>query len=291
MTNSQAVILRGSVYIGGGFAESDDGKNIVQKYNAEKEEWNQLPKCPMKYFAMAAVNDQLFLAGGRDTNSYDTNEITVWDSDLQQWVHPYPPMPTSRQKATALGYQHYLIVIGGRSHDDTLDIVEILDTRSQSFQWYTADPFPIPCNKMTCAMLRDTLYLLGGAIGKEVFSVYLPDLISRATRVQTPVLPRPQLSVSPWMKLPDLSLMDSTVLALNDYVVAVGGKVGKRRSSTMYLYDAEFVEWVRVGSLPVARSCCIATILPTGEILVLGGEDESYKRFNQGYIATVDYLL
>ena len=84
MHNARTVLLNNKVYIGGGVS---DNKSIIQVYTPEGDDWAQLPPCPVKQFAMAAVNDQLVLAGGSEGSEH-TNMITVWACS-GKWIHPY----------------------------------------------------------------------------------------------------------------------------------------------------------------------------------------------------------
>ena len=97
---ASSVVINGMVYCGG-----TNTTNVVIQYNPESGDWSELPRSPVAAFGMTSLNGQLVLAG-------DTR-ITVWDSGHSAWVLPYPPMPTGRTMAAAVGYQNYLIVACG----------------------------------------------------------------------------------------------------------------------------------------------------------------------------------
>ena len=66
----------------------------------------------------------------KDCCKYDEHSdprILVWDSSGSKWVHRYKPMPTARSSPVAVSYKKYLIVMGGSSG---MDDVEVLDTSS-----------------------------------------------------------------------------------------------------------------------------------------------------------------
>ena len=159
---------------------------MVQVYDLVGDEWSQLPRCPVCWYGMTAVNNQLVLAGGFDSGRKASNQIRVWDG--RSWTTPYPPMPTAKYLTPAVGYQQFLVVPGGvDSMHDYSTVVEILDTKTK--QWHTATPLPVGCKQLTSAVVGDTLYLLGGFSHgwftdspiKGAFSVSLPTLISHAT--------------------------------------------------------------------------------------------------------------
>ncbi len=155
-----AVVLNGKVYVGGGEADRYEDQFIIQVYTPERDGCSRLPKCPVMWFAMTAVNQQLVLVGGNSRDYCPRSAVLMWDSPSQQWTSPYPNMPTARQSAGAVGYQHFLVVAGGFGGGSDLTTVEILNTSTK--RWYTAAPLPVGCSDFTPALVGDTLYLLGG---------------------------------------------------------------------------------------------------------------------------------
>ena len=85
------------------------------QYDTEEEGWSELPKPPMTSFGMTSFKGQLTLAGCTNTSFGGSTKVTVWESSSNQWVQPYPPMPTSRVNPTAVSYHKYLIVASGCS--------------------------------------------------------------------------------------------------------------------------------------------------------------------------------
>ena len=277
VSSAQAVVVDGKVYIGGRYSDTDEGKYTILMYNPKTQECTQLPKYPAKYFAMASVNNQLTLAGGRESSSRNSNEIAIWDSATQQWLHPYPPMPTARFKASAIGFREFLIVAGGRSYSNPVDIVEILDTFN--LNWYHAQTLPTHCHEIGFTQIDDELYAMGGGAAMQVFRTSLPKLVSTAISPSTPD--------EVWEKLPDAPLLESACVSLTKLLLVLGGRDGKTRSSLIHQYNPETNEWTKVGILPISRSSCACVMLDSGEVLVFGGEDEGQKRSNQVYIATI----
>ncbi len=276
-----AVVLNGKVYIGGGFADRGH-QYIIQVCTPESDGWSRLPECPVKWFAMAVVNQQLVLVGGYSRYGRYQSTILVWDSTSQRWTTPYPNMLAARYSPTAVGYQQFLVVAGG--YDGSyLTTVEVLNMSTK--RWSTASSLPIGCSWLTPAVVGDTLYLLRGYTGrsslnKQMFSISLPALISHA--VSTPRAPPPT-----W-KATDTEPNYSTAVSLYDSLLAVGGKDDQnRRSSAIHLYNPQTRQWTKVGDVPVALSECSCTVLPSGELIVLGGFGEGGYS-TKLYIATVN---
>ena len=245
--------------------------------------WRTLPRYRYKYFAMAVLQDQLTLVGGREVfNTRVTNQISVWDS--QQWTQPYPHMPTPRHSTAAATFINWLVVAGGVDVSSYLSAVEIMDTTNK--QWFTAMPLPTKCFDMTLAVVGDECYFMGGSTGslsgtKQVLHGSLPAITSRAVSQST-------ITPAQWDTLPDMPLYYSAVLALHGSLLAVGGHNDRQHCSTaIHLYQPGNRQWLKVGDLPTARSHCSCTLLPSGEILVAGGWDEN-SRISRVDVATVD---
>ena len=282
--DAKGIVIEGKVYVGGAITDRDEDQYIVQVYDIEGDEWSRLPGCPVRHYGMTAVNNQLVLAGGQDSDDKVSSQIRVWDG--RSWTTPYPPMPTARYTPAAVGYQQFLVVAGGAdSRNDDCTVVEILDTVTK--QWHTATPLPVGCKQLTSAVVDDTLYLLGGFSGgpnKRVFGISLPTLISHAT-TKWKLLSRPPT----WEMLPDAPLNLSTAVSVNNSLLAVGGKDdSNKRCSAIHLYNSQTKAWLKVGDLPDTRSMCTCTALPSGELLVLGGIDDKSKKSNKVYVATVN---
>ncbi len=284
-----AVVLNGKVYIGGGSTCSDD-RFIIQVYTPESDGWSRLPNCPVKWFAMAVVNQQLVVVGGNSRDYRPQSAVLVWDSPSQQWTSPYPNMPTARWSSAAVGYQHFLVVAGGGDGSHLmkphlyLTTVNILNTSTK--RWYAAAPLPVGCSDPTPALVGDTLYLIGGFSGrsspnKQLFSTSIPALVLHAT--STPRAPPPTWEVT------DAELIHSTAVSLHNYLLSVGGKDDRGRcSSAIHLYNPQTKRWTKVGDVPSALSQCTCAVLSSGELMVLTGLGEDGRFSNKVYFGTPD---
>ena len=163
----------------------------------------------------------------------------------------------------------WLVVMGGWDGNH-LSRVEILDT-TESRQWYQAASLPQPLNRALPATIGNMCYTVGGyaegpASSKKVFSVCLDDLISQA--VSQSASASAPLTPSPWQSLPDTPLINSTALAFNGALLAVGGGWG---STAIYHYQPSSRSWIKAGELPTKRYDCSCTVLPSGDLYVAGG--------------------
>ena len=251
----------------------DREHQTVMVYDPQKDSYDTLPPYTYKYFSIAVVNNQLVVVGGIDiqTNKW-TNQLGVWNEQSKSWTHPLPPMTTAcRSPSVATHNNRWLVVMGGFGDGTPLSQVEILDTTGPG-QWYQAASLPQPCHSVSTVTIGNMCYLLGGYCGggvpsKKVFSVQLDELISQA--VSQPAGASAPATPLPWMTLPDTPLSHSTALTINGTLLAVGGGRG---SKTIYYYQPSSKSWIMAGELPAERSICCCTVLPSGEVLVAGGD-------------------
>ena len=187
-------------------------------------------------------------------------------------------MNTPRYDPAVYIYQQHLVVAGG---NDTsvlfaadLATVEILDISTLHSQWLSATPLPMRCYRMSAASIHSTLYLLGGTLQNQVFSVSLPAF------TQTEKPPKQ------WCTLSNTPLEYSTAIAVNGSLFAVGGSHDQQRSSAIYIYDQERI-WNKVEDLPTERTYCACCLLPSGEILVAGVEDKNGQDTSRMDVAAI----
>ena len=276
----QAVMIGSDVYVGGGGGENEE---TVMVYSLETGTWRTLPPYERGLFGMAVVNNQLVLVGGWSTSTDQvTNVLGLWDERSQTWTHPFPVMPTTRYSLSVISYQKWLFTAGGMDGRGYLNQVELLDTLSG--QWYEGSPLPKECSLMSSAISGNMWYLSGGYTyesGQHVFIVCLDVLISQAVS-QSAGTTSPR-TPSPWQTLTKLPFPRSTALIIRGSLLTVGGW----GSSAIYLYQPSRRSWVKVGDLPTKQWACACIVLPSGEILVAGG-DSGFCYTSSVDIATID---
>ena len=257
----QSVTVDTVVYI----ADRDWDSGDILRYDPHTNELTELPDCQYWGFTLTELTHQLVMVGGRDLSTGKRSKtVSVYDPSQRSWKQPYPPMNTPRMYPAVSTYHQRLVVAGGC--DDILTdlaTVEILDTSVHHCQWFSATPLPVSCHEMSAAITHGTLYLLGGTLGKQVLSVSL----SALTQTDKPP--------AQWRTLPDTPLEYSTAIAVHGSLLTVGGSHGGQRRSAIHVYDQEKNTWNKVGDLPTERQDCACCLLPSGEILVAGGEDRN----------------
>ena len=254
----QSVTVDTVVYI----AERYRLSGVILRYDLHSQQWMK----PLQYqywqCGMTTVSSQLVMVGGYDVSTVKTtNRVGVYCPSQRSWIQPYPPLKTPRYLPAVSTYHHRLVVAGGRDASLT-DIakVEILDVSVSHCQWLSATGLPVSCSLMSDAITHGTLYLLGGSLDKKVLSVSL----SALTETDKPP--------TQWRTLPDAPLGYSTAIAVHGSLLAVGGSHGGQRSSAIHVYDQEKNKWNKMDDLPTERQNCACCLLPSGEILVAGGD-------------------
>ena len=264
----QSVTIQDTVYVGGGDAglTSPNNNYIVMAYNTSSCKWHQLPPYTAYYFAMVVINNQLVLVGGYESFYYSTNLLGMWDNGTSQWTRPYAAMTSAHGNPSAVAYNQWLIVVGGSTDGHRLSTVEVLDVASN--QWYSAPSTPTPWSHMNSNILGDMWYLMGGIGDDIVYSVSLPDLISRTLSSSSG-----NTHHDMWKKISGLGYYHATPLCMGGALLAVGGRRVKDRASlsTIQRYVPETKEWVEVGRLPSPLYNCTCTFTLDKKILVFGG--------------------
>ena len=158
-----AVLLGGSVYVGGGFEgriyDDKQYSNRLDIYNLTTNQWSSSPiTTPYCWFGMTVLDDKLVTAGGTTKNNEVVKKVLVLNAG--QWKD-YSQMPTARYSATAIGYHSMLIVAGGviklqlEGKWTTVSTTELLDTTNGC--WHTCNNLPSPHQQLKAATMNDKL--------------------------------------------------------------------------------------------------------------------------------------
>ena len=275
----QSVVIGDTVYVGGGRTDNDRDMCTVMKL--EQDQWTKLPEYTAYWFAMTSLANRLMLVGGNDPrNNKPTNQLAVFESG--EWPHPYPPMNIARHSSTAVSFSNHIIVAGGCDDKVRISSVEVLDVASR--RWYIAQSLPNPQSELKSTLVGNTLYLMGGwdhtrSATKTVHHVDLNELIAKAlSNLDAP---------TPWQTLQEVPFVRSAPLSIGRSLLAVGGRDNRHNtSSSIFLYQPDTRRWVKVGDLPTAQYSCTCSVLPSGEVIVAGGQTKLFGN----YVQTVDFF-
>ena len=266
-----AVLLGGSVYVGGGFEgrSNDDNQSSyrLDVYNLTTNQWSSSPiTTPYDSFAMTVLDDKLVIAGGLTKNDEIVKNVSVLNAG--QWKD-YSEMPTARYSATAVGYHSMLIVVGGIVKLEGKWIAEstteLLDTTNGC--WYTCNNLPSPNIQMKAAIINDKPYLLGGfnKDRKPSPEVFVASLDTLSTH---------QLN---WHSAPNTPWCCSyPVILYNKFLLTVGGWQQQNRTSEVYIFNPLTGQWKHLTNIPAARTGP-AVVGVADKIVVIGGTSNSNK--------------
>ena len=175
------VALGDDIYIMGGIRREQSASNetsfptlsTVGVYSVSRNSWRTaapLP-IPMNHANAAVVDGKIYvlggLAAGRVWNAFP--DCFVYDPETNYWT-TLPQMPTEQARgSSAMGVHETTIYLsaGIRSLDgypngiqDTVSTVTLYDTKSGV--WKTLPSLPAPRDHAGAALIKDTIYVLGG---------------------------------------------------------------------------------------------------------------------------------
>ena len=290
MTQHHIVRIGSTIYCGGGYTGrgSDTGRQVLQ-YNLKKDTWSQLPICPTIHFGLTQLDGKLVTVGGsRIDHVIPVNDVYVFQ-DSETWEKSIiPPLPTARFYPTAVNYKSIFIVVsGGFTHLDTDNKLRTRTNAVEVFQaktnhWHYAEPLPVAHSCMSCVIVSDTCFLIGGsnsdgAASRHAYCTSVSNLILRALppdHSETSNIPQALPSPPTWQVLPECPLYYSTAAELGGCLLAIGGMDDSdSRSSAVHMYSPSMNSWVMIssGDLPVPRCYAAATQLEGGAVIFVGG--------------------
>ena len=276
ITTANSCIVNGKMYI-------NTGGGKILEYTPETDTWVELP-APTTQHGMLSLNGKLTLVGGVRNESTSSRSIRVWDSNSKQWTKPYPPMPMGKNDLGCASYKHYLIVAGGvlEGKLQSTTSVEILDTKSG--QWFKAPPMMYNGRNIQSTVIGQSLFFLFTYRGiatasKSLLRVSLPTLISHTLQGKN-------RDTSIWEKMPDVPLYQTALFSIGNMLLTAGGNhsgtVGNllsmmhvkdtKISADIHLFNPHTNQWLKIGEQPESGMECACTVLPSGKVLVAGGE-------------------
>ena len=172
--------------MGGGGTDSDDDSFLVFQYNPTSDGWTTLPPCPVAGFGLGQLSGELLTVGGVERDRTITKKVYRYKPESQQWEEFLQPMPTARFGLTVISAQSALTACGGATNSSGVPCTTVEVYTTETSQWHTTDPLPVPCWGMSSATINNTAYLLGGLttdIKRTKTVLYAPvaSLIQRAT--------------------------------------------------------------------------------------------------------------
>ena len=86
---------------------------------------------------------------------------------------------------------------------------------------------------------------------------------------------------SVWNRIADVPVYHSTCVAVSGELVAVGGQNEKgKATAVVHKYNPTTSSWDPISNMPTARALCLVAVLPTNEMIVVGGDPQPSSLFN-----------
>ena len=272
-------MIRGIVYFGGGSTSSHDDGYLIQQYSPTDNRWYTLPPAPVYWFGMGELNGQLVIVGGKTRQRDVTGKVHTLNSSTQKWVELIAPISTARSRLAVLSQPSCLTVVGGvDQHGTNLSDVEIFMPHTP--QWHKASPAPSPLFRMTTTVINNKCFIA------EYGSTKVYQLCVSLQQTTTDSTNTPQV-ITEWTNLCDLPHEGCGVGSINGCFLAVGGGDVFNPITTILGFSPITNTWKTVGELPEPRLYCTTVLLPTGELLVMGGQDETWSRTNKVWRAAI----
>ena len=266
MGEAQAVWLGDKLYVGEGLTSGSyrDAARLYI-YTPTTDTWSEIDS-PVYYFALITYHSQLVLVGGGEyVDEWRDGPVTnkLWTlTGHDQWRETLPPMTTKRHSASAVEFADNIIVAGGADNWRGIDIIEVYN----GHHWAKAQCLPKPSSDMKSTVLNGHWYLMGG--GEQGKVVYYASLDSLVASCQPSEKPLPSV----WKRLPDVPHGRSSTAVFGNRLIAVGGGGGyPSPSSSIHAYSPHTQSWVHVGDMPIGLHSTCTAVLPTGELMVIGG--------------------
>jgi N-acetylneuraminic acid mutarotase len=186
-----AVLLRGAICVIGGKDEYGNSVDDIEWFQAGS--WFSAPSNlnqPKQSPFAAAIADTIYLFGGfTPFLTISTFKGTASAGWIFSW-DPLSPLQTGRGYGATAQLADSIYLMGGRTLNDTTDIMEIFHPETETLTG--GHPLPTPRAGMAAATLRDQIFLIGGIIagqGNPSSLVQIYSIIVGIEEPQEPLIP------------------------------------------------------------------------------------------------------
>ena len=265
VSGAKAVWLKDKVYVGGrgtsGSSRRDDARLYI--YTPTTDTWDTPIDTPVWLFGLTTYHSQLVLVSGRE---YVMGELTskLWTlSEHGQWQETLPPMPTPCTDASAVSHGDHLLVISPLFNNK----VHVYN----GHYWANAQHLSQLLYTIRSTIFNGHLYLMGGKmlLSQETY-VYSASLDSLIASCQPSETSQPS---SVWKRLPDVPVGHCYPAEFGNRLIAVGRGGFFPTTTSLHAYSSFTLSWVHVRdiSLPSSAATPCAVVLPSNELMVVGG--------------------
>ena len=259
----------------------------VYAYTINTCSWSQLPDYPTNCCPIVVINNLLTLVGGTKSISlmHITNQLfslTGEGSSKLKWTERFSRMPTKRGGTIALCTGTALIVAGGMTKDyPHLITTEVMNTITK--QWSTAADLPQPplyfYTPAPAAVCGDHIYILGKS------SMYTCSVL---TLIQSCISSRKR-DTGVWKEVAAPPVTSTTSVSINGRLLVVGGTgSNEKTTAAVHMYNPSTDSWEVISHMGTPRWNCIAAVLPSSQLMVMGGITMTNFETDSVELATID---
>ena len=272
MYDAYVAVSNGTIYCTGTCAD-EDNEHEVYCYNAQTDQWKQLPRPGHRLGVIHMVDDKVTIFGGRDSTTDERhNKVTTYNSKTNSWYSHFPNMLYNRSKPGVVTSHDYVIVMGGGSSPDTiLDNMEVMNYHH--LQWREVSVhLPVPMCAIRPTISGDHITIVGyrkttTTCNSGCYHNPTEELILSFDQSLSPGAVPVQ-----WKELSPATHYFTTIIPYsNPAVIIGGGNQGNVPTSDVSLYDIHKNSWRKVDSLTSAKSFVGVASLNSHTIIAIGG--------------------
>jgi N-acetylneuraminic acid mutarotase len=260
-TEVTAAVIKGDIYVIGGFDESGQVTDIVEVYDIANNTWTKaapLPE-PLHHTAAASYDDKIYVVGGYTAPWSPTNKLFIYDPVQNKWQEG-KLMPTARGALNVNFINGTLYAIGGSS-DRPLNSNEAYDPSSNT--WTSKALMPTARHHAGSAVVDGKIFVIGGRVSGSLENIAVNEAYDPEQDIWII-----NLEAMP-SKRSGIAAAASPLNSSNIYVF--GGEEPSKTFNNNEKYDAMTNKWTSEPAMPTARHG-LAAIYPEGDkIYVIGG--------------------
>ena len=266
-------------------------------YDPSKDDWNALPKLPVRDFGLGQINGKLVAVGGVNTktNKCSSEIYTLADN---KWESKLPCMSTARSLVAVVSLDSGLLVAGGQTDkkkntdkgansDKWANTNRVELFKLETSQWYNVPQLalPMPSHSLSLTVSGDSLYLTGGYNDQQcglndTWSTSVDDLVNFA---EYDVVYR-RITTN-WKQLQSTPAYTPLLAVLSGSLVAIGGcktDVMEEEQTRVYKFSPSMNCWIYIVDLPEPLTWSVSATLSPTETFVIGQdkrnkENKMYK--------------
>ena len=268
---SPAAVVKGKIYLFGGFTDDLQASNRVDVYDPTSDSWARLKDMPtgVTHLNPAQDGSTIWFVGGFKGRhpGVVTAEVWKYDSASDTWTAG-PPLPEPRAGGGLAIVDRKLYYFGGYKADRNTDSGDHWSlSLDGGTAWKREANLPDPRGHVSAAVLDGKLYALGGDHGHDI------------TQIDVDSCHRFDPATKKWSAIASLpdgrSHFESSTIVYKGRILVVGGRCNSSKPprnvvGDLLEYDPKVDRWRVVGTLREKVLAPVAVIV-AGRLVVIGG--------------------